>query len=111
MSAGLDQWSVLGLRHDDKTAKKYSHGKGEDKGELSPWHVVQLGAASSTGFVRVLPPLSPCMGGAASGPVPAVGGIGAHMKLEPLAEFIGKTNRIHYKTPKPHYSGQMLMQH
>ena len=30
------------------------------------------------------------MGGATLGPVPAVGGIGGHMKLEPLEKFTGK---------------------
>ena len=30
------------------------------------------------------------MGGAAPGPIPAVGGAGGHMKLEPQTKFIGK---------------------
>ena len=69
---------------------KQSHGKGEDKGKLSLQHMVQPRAASSTGFIRVPPPLSPRTGATAMGPVPVVGGIDGHMKLEPLAKFIGK---------------------
>ena len=89
MSAGVDQWSLLGLERDEKTEEKHKqgHGKVEDKGKLSPRHVVQPGAASSTGFIRVPPSLSPRMGGAAPGAVPAVGGAGGHMKLEPPAKF------------------------
>ena len=92
ISAGVDQWSMLGLGHEDKHEEKdkQGQGKGEDKGKLSPRHVVQPGAASSTGFVRVPPPLSPQVGGAAPGSVPAVGGIGGHMKLEPPAKFTRK---------------------
>ena len=79
---------MLGLGHEDKKEEKdkQSQGKGEDKGKLSPQRVVQPGAASSTGFIRVPPPLSPRVGGVA----PAVGGIGGHMKLEPPAKFTGK---------------------
>ena len=42
MSAGVDQWSMLGLGRDDKTEEKdkQGHGKVEDKGKLSPRHVV-----------------------------------------------------------------------
>ena len=38
MSAGVDQWSMLGLGRDDKTEEKdkQGHGKVEDKGKLSP---------------------------------------------------------------------------
>ena len=92
MSAGVDHWSMLKLGRDDKIEEedKQGHGKGEDKGKLSPQRVVQLGAASSTGFIRVPPTLLPCMGGATPGPVPAVGGAKGHMKLEPLAKFTGK---------------------
>ena len=38
MSAGVDQWSMLGLGRDDKTKEKdkQGHGKVEDKGKLSP---------------------------------------------------------------------------
>ena len=92
MSAGVDQWSMLGLGQDQKTEEKDKQGLGkiEDKGKLSPRRVVQPGAASSAGFIRVPPPVSPRMGGAALGPVPAVGGAGGHMKLEPPAKFTGK---------------------
>ena len=92
LSAGVDQWSILGLGREDKNEEKdkQGQGKGEDKGKLSPRHVVQPRVASSTGFVRVTPPLSPRVGGAAVGPVPAVGGIGDHMKLEPLTKLTGK---------------------
>ena len=91
-SAGVDQWSMLGMGRDDKIEEKnkQGHGKREDKGKLSPWRVVQPRAAFSTGFVRVPPPLSPCMGGVALGLVPAVGTVGGHMKLEPLVKFTGK---------------------
>ena len=87
-----DQWSMLGLGRDDKIEQKdkQGHGKGEDKGKLSPWRVIQLGAAPSTSFIRVPPPLLPSMGGPTLGLVLAVGGVGGHMKLEPLAKFIGK---------------------
>ena len=59
-SAGVDQWSMVGLERDDKIEEKdkQRHGKGEDKVKLSPRRVVQPGAASSTGFIRVPPPLS-----------------------------------------------------
>ena len=79
---------MLGLGREDKKEEKdkQSQGKGEDKGKLSPRHVVQPGAASSAGFIRVPPPLSPRVGGA----TPAVGGVGDHMKLEPPAKFAGK---------------------
>ena len=91
-SAGVDQWSMLGLESEDKNEQKdkQGQGKGENKGKLSPQRVVHPGAASSTGFIRVPPPLSPRVGGAVVGPVPAVGGIGGHMKLEPPAKFTGK---------------------
>ena len=38
MSAGVDQWSMLGLGQDQKIEEKdkQGHGKGEDKGKLSP---------------------------------------------------------------------------
>ena len=77
--ARVDQWSMLGLGCADiKEGKdKWSHGKSEDKGKLSPRHVVR-------------PPFSPRMGGVASGLVPAVGGIGGHMKLEPPPKFTRK---------------------
>ena len=53
MSAKVDQWSMLGLRCDDKIEEKDKQGigKGEDKGKLSPRRVVQPGVASSTGFI------------------------------------------------------------
>ena len=88
MSAGVDQWSMLGLGQDQKTEEKdkQGHGKGEDKGKVSPRRMVQPGAASSAGFIWVPPPITPSMGGAA----PAVGGAGGHMKLEPPAKFTGK---------------------
>ena len=37
MLVGVDQWSMLGLRRDDKIEEKdkQGHGKGEDKGKLS----------------------------------------------------------------------------
>ena len=91
-SAGVDQWSMLGLGRDDKTKEKdkQGHGKREDKGKLSPRRVVQPRVASSTGFIREPPPLSPRMGGAAPGSVPAVEGAGGHMKLEPPVKFTGK---------------------
>ena len=59
MSAGVDQWSMLGLGQDQKTEEKDKQGlgKSEDKGKLSPRRVVQPGAASSTGFIRVPPSL------------------------------------------------------
>ena len=91
-SAGVDQWSMLGLGREDKNEEKdkQGHGKCEDKGKLSPWPVVQPGVASSIGFIWVPPPLSPHMGRAASGPLPVVGRAGGHVKLEPLAKFTGK---------------------
>ena len=85
-SARVDQWSLLG--HEDRKEEKDKQGHG--KGKLSPRHVVQLGAASSTTFVRVVPPLLPHMGGTALGPISAVGGAGGHMKLEPPTKFTGK---------------------
>ena len=41
-SARVDQWSLLGLEHDDikEEKDKQGHGKGEDKGKLSPQRVV-----------------------------------------------------------------------
>ena len=47
-SAGVDQWSMLGLGREDQNEEKdkQGQGKGEDKGKLSPRRVVQLGAAS-----------------------------------------------------------------
>ena len=38
MSAGVDQWSMLGLGQDQKTEEKDKQGLGkiEDKGKLSP---------------------------------------------------------------------------
>ena len=92
MSAGVDQWSMLGLGQDQKTEEKDKQGLGkiEDKGKVSPQRTVQLGVASSAGFIQVPPPISPRMGGAAPGAVPAVGGAGGHMKLEPPAKFTGK---------------------
>ena len=66
---------------------KNGHGKTEDKGELSPQHMVHSGAASSTSFIGVLPPQSPCRGGATLGLGPAVGGASGHMKLEPQAKL------------------------
>ena len=92
MSAGVDQWSMLGLGQDQKTEEKDKQGLGkiEDKGKLSPRRVVQPRAASSAGFIRVPPSLSPRMGGAAPGVVPVVGGAGGHMKLEPPAKFTRK---------------------
>ena len=43
MSAGVDQWSMLGLGHDDKIEEKdkQGHGKDEDKGKLSSRCMVQ----------------------------------------------------------------------
>ena len=81
---------MLGCDDIKEEKDKKGHGKGEDKGKLSPRHVVQLVAVSSTGFMRVPPPLSPHMGGAAQGQVPVVGGVDGHMKLEPPAKFTGK---------------------
>ena len=69
---------------------KQSAGKGEDKGKLSPRRMVQPGAASSTGFMGIPPPVSPGRGGSVPGPVPTVGSVGGHMKLEPPAKFTGK---------------------
>ena len=85
MSTRVNQWSMLGLGSDDKIEEKekQGHGKDEDKGKLSAQRVVHPGAASSTGFIRVPPPLLPCMGGAAPGPEQVVGGAGGHMELEP----------------------------
>ena len=42
MSAGVDQWSMLGLGRDDKIEEKdkQGHGKVEDRGKLSPQRVV-----------------------------------------------------------------------
>ena len=62
---------MLGLGQDDKTEEKdkHCHGKVEDKGKLSPRRVAQPGVASSTGFIRVPPSLSPRMGGTAPGAV------------------------------------------
>ena len=89
-SARIDQWSLLG--HDDKKGEKgkQGYGKGEDKGKLSPQHVVQLGVASSIGVLGVPPLLSPHRGGVTPGPVVAVGGANGHIKLEPQAKFTGK---------------------
>ena len=96
-SAGIDQWSLIG-RDDIKEKKdKKRHGKGEDKGKLSPRRVVQPGAVSSIGFIKVPPPLSPSRGDAASRLVPVVGGVGGHTKLEPPGE-------VHWKGI-PHYLG------
>ena len=83
---------MLGLGQDQKTEEKdkQGQGKGEDKGKLSPWRMVQPGAGSSTGFIRVTPPLSPHVSGTAVGLVPAGGVAGGHMKLEPPAKFTGK---------------------
>ena len=41
-STGIDQWSWLGLGRDDikEEKDKQGHRKGEDKGKLSPWHVI-----------------------------------------------------------------------
>ena len=69
---------------------KEGHGKGEHKGKLPPRHMVQLGAASSTSFMGVPPPLSPRRGGVAPGPVLVAGGAGGHMNLEPTGKFTGK---------------------
>ena len=80
----------LGCEDKNEEKDKQGQGKGEDKGKLSPRHVVQPGVASSIGFIRVPPPLSPRVGGAAVGPVLAIGGIGGHMKLEPPAKLTGK---------------------
>ena len=76
----------------DKTEEKdkQSTGKGEDKGKLTPRRMVQPGAASSTGFMGIPPPVSPSRGGSVPGPVPIVGSVGGHMKLEPPAKFTGK---------------------
>ena len=90
-SAGADQWSVLEQSRRDKMEKdKQSAGKGEDKGKLSPRRMVLPGAASSTGFTGIPPPVSPGRGGSGPGPVPTVGNVGGHMKLEPPAKFTGK---------------------
>ena len=89
-SARIDQWSLL--RHDDTKEEKdkKGRGKGEDKGKLSPRHVAQPGAASSTSFMGVPTPLSPHSGGATPGLVPVVGGASGHIKMEPPTKFIGK---------------------
>ena len=91
-SAGADQWSVLEQSRRDKTEEKdkQSAEKNEDKGKLSPRRMVLPGAASSIGFMGIPPPMSPGRGGSVPGPVPAVGGVGGHMKLEPPAKFTGK---------------------
>ena len=65
-------------------------GNIDDKGKLSLRLMVQRGAASSTNFMGVPPPLLPCRGHAKLALGPVVGGIGGHMKLEPQAKFIGK---------------------
>ena len=90
-SARADQWSVLEQSRKDKMEKdKQSAGKGEDKGKLSPRRMVLPGAASSTGFTGIPPPVSPGRGGFVPGPVPTGGNVGGHMKLEPPAKFTGK---------------------
>ena len=91
-SAGVDQWTMLGLGQDQKTEEKekQGQGKGEDKGKLSPRRMVQPGVASSAGFIWVTPPLSPHVGGTTVGSVPAGGGAGGHVKLEAPAKFTGK---------------------
>ena len=90
-SAGAEPWSVLEQSRRDKMEKdKQSAGKGEDKGKLSPRRMVLPGAASSTGFTGIPPPVSPGRGGSVPGPVPTVGSVGGHMKLEPPAKFTGK---------------------
>ena len=89
-STRIDQWSLLGHNNKKEEKCKQGYGKGEDKGKLSPQHVVQLGVASSIGFMGVPPSLSPHRGGVTPGLVLAVGGANGHIKLEPLAKFIGK---------------------
>ena len=91
-SAGAEPWSMLEQSQRDKTEEKdkQSAGKSEDKGKLSPRRMVLPGAASSTGFMGIPPPVSPGRGGSVPGPVPTVGNVGGHMKLEPPAKFTGK---------------------
>ena len=89
-STRIDQWILLGHEGTKEEKDKKGHGKGEDKGKLSPRCVVQLGARSSTGFMGVSPPLSSCRGGAVPGPIPTMGGADGGMKLEPLAKFTRK---------------------
>ena len=52
-SVGVDQWSMLGLGHEDKNEEKdkQGQGKGGDKGKLSPRRMVQPEAASSIGLI------------------------------------------------------------
>ena len=45
---------------------------------------------SSTGFIRVPPPLSLRRGGAAPGSILVVGGAGGHTKLKPATKLIRK---------------------
>ena len=89
-SARIDQWRMLGHEDIKEEKDKKGHGKGEDKGKLCPRRVVQARVVSSAGFMGVPPPLSPCRGGAVQGSVPAMGGVGGYMKLEPLVKLIGK---------------------
>ena len=91
-SAGAEPWSMLERSQRDKMEEKdkQSAGKIEDKGKLSPQRMVLPGAASSTGFMGIPPPVSPGRGGSVPRPVPTVGNVGGHMKLEPLAKFTGK---------------------
>ena len=91
-SAGAEPWSMLERSRRDKMEEKDKQGTGkiEDKGKLSPRRVVLLGAASSIGFMGIPPPVSPGRGGSVPGPVPTVGNVGGHMKLEPPAKFLGK---------------------
>ena len=39
-STGIDKWSMLGHEDIKEEKDKQGHGKGEDKGKLSPQHVV-----------------------------------------------------------------------
>ena len=90
-SAGVEPWSVLEQSRRDKMEKdKQGAGKNEDKGKLSPRQMVLPGAASSTGFMGIPPPVSPGRGGSVPGPVPTVGNVDGHMKLEGPAKFTGK---------------------
>ena len=91
-SAGAEPWSMLERSQRDKTEEKdkQSAGKGEDKGKLSPRRMVQPGTASSTGFMGIPPSVSPGRGGSVPGPIPTMGNVGGHMKLEPPAKCTGK---------------------
>ena len=93
--------SIASVVHSSDTKPTASLGTGkmvpgedqrkvDDKGKLSPRLIMQARATLSTGFMGVLPPLSPCRERAVLASILAMGGIGGHMRLEPPTKFTGK---------------------